>query len=665
MYGTIKKWQLKLTTSGYEGSIATPVPGLLRTNRAPTESEATLIRHAITTAEMEMLHMRTNRSSSPPCSEQVRSVEMQIAMRKDFIRTHTILLSSFRHFPPELLTEIFFHCVDEEDDPKSNEAPWKLGHVCHHWRRIALDAPSLWANLPPTYLGTLKKAVAKRLLARLSTLLERSSDAVLSFHLYTHHASPLDTPILDLLLAHCERWEKVSLEVSGVTVRQFLRVKGRLNSLRSLTFCIRRSGEQHLDLFEAAPMLTKVNLHPWDGMLALPWSQLTDFEEESPHVANLAHVLNSSIRLKFLAFASDRYTSWSTFQEIPDIQPTTLSCLTFLSIQMFHPSQRFDGLLLNLTLPVLRTLTIRCFGITPYTSEVIGMLKRNSCTVQHLTFHTRALEAVELVQLLTLTSSLVSLDINDPEPGCIKYLGLVNKKTIFSNKVGWVLVPLLESLTVRLTEPYRHLAQLFKLARLRCDTLSLSENNHRHTMMLKTFRIASSVSQDYVHLYPAICSQIEHVVHMVLVLRDILQSISSPQLLSVLSRKERINLLSLRIESAMISMESLQITEENAGLFYLSSIDYTFRHVLHDAQLLDHAKVKLSQRLDNLVARWNPFLRAAAPNLKWDWDDDEYLVYIPETDRISGDRKPPKFRCDREFVHHDSIPALKVFYWPA
>ncbi|KAJ6485900.1 hypothetical protein C8R45DRAFT_998331 [Mycena sanguinolenta] len=52
--------------------------------------------------------------------------------------------------PPEIMSDIFLHCLPDEEfiDPTwSGRAPFLLCHICRQWRRIAMNTPRLWASL--------------------------------------------------------------------------------------------------------------------------------------------------------------------------------------------------------------------------------------------------------------------------------------------------------------------------------------------------------------------------------------------------------------------------------------------------------------------------------------------------------------------------------------
>ncbi|EGN96756.1 hypothetical protein SERLA73DRAFT_161770 [Serpula lacrymans var. lacrymans S7.3] len=96
--------------------------------------------------------------SSPSVISQARSqidkelIALDESMR--VLRTRRNSLAPISRLPPELLSTIFTHCAHS---PHLHEHATfsirfiKVGHVCRHWRAVALGCPSLWSNLVFSY----------------------------------------------------------------------------------------------------------------------------------------------------------------------------------------------------------------------------------------------------------------------------------------------------------------------------------------------------------------------------------------------------------------------------------------------------------------------------------------------------------------------------------
>ncbi|KAF8893113.1 hypothetical protein BD779DRAFT_1798462 [Infundibulicybe gibba] len=59
--------------------------------------------------------------------------------------------AEIHRIPPEILSEIFVHClVPEDENSATQNTQQRLGSVCRLWRTIALATPGLWASLDIT-----------------------------------------------------------------------------------------------------------------------------------------------------------------------------------------------------------------------------------------------------------------------------------------------------------------------------------------------------------------------------------------------------------------------------------------------------------------------------------------------------------------------------------
>ncbi|KAF8899521.1 hypothetical protein CPB84DRAFT_1780520 [Gymnopilus junonius] len=58
-----------------------------------------------------------------------------------------------RRIPPDVLAEIFYHCLPSHRNPilSESEAPVLLTRVCSSWRSLALSSPCLWARVHITF----------------------------------------------------------------------------------------------------------------------------------------------------------------------------------------------------------------------------------------------------------------------------------------------------------------------------------------------------------------------------------------------------------------------------------------------------------------------------------------------------------------------------------
>ncbi|KAJ7812045.1 hypothetical protein B0H14DRAFT_2858523 [Mycena olivaceomarginata] len=150
------------------------------------------------------------------------------------------------------------------------EGPWVLSAVCSRWRTIALSQPSLWNGFvlnftdDPYSLGS-----AGRILPLVEAHLERSQKLPLNITFSPFHeieCTETEQALLDLLAAHCDRWETVELCGSTLLYDTLIgSIYGHLPILRKLDIRVcsqfEEDDEQELDisdLFAACPALQEV-----------------------------------------------------------------------------------------------------------------------------------------------------------------------------------------------------------------------------------------------------------------------------------------------------------------------------------------------------------------------------------------------------------------------
>ena len=474
-----------------------PVHALSQSNREPTEDEVKLIRNSIAAAERGIEQFK----NSPEFNADLN--DSQINNCKLFIHLQSALL--FRLLPPEILQRIFLFFADSEGDenPSSNKPPWVLGQVCRRWRDVAEAYPDLWSRLPPIRLGN--PCDIPSIHDCLLSLLKRCPGSPISFSLHYEDDDRIDqpNPIVDLLVDHCGQWEDVFLEVSGITIRRFFRIKGRLNSLHSLEFSLRGRGDP-VDVFESAPRLRSVRVNNLVSpeTLRLPWTQLTSYEDRTTFGDGVFKAFRPNSNLRHLKFSPNHDEKLDSFPQFR-WRPLTNSHLTTLSIEFWDRRYKIKTLFDCLVLPALQTLVLKFCKYDNVTDiDLVSMIKRSHCDLRHLTFHGRN---SPIQQYLVAMPSLRILNINDPDPELIRNLSQLQSGQ-------WTVVPRLKSLTIHLSTSYDHqyLASLSRLAGIRCDTVSAFrqdplEDPAPSLRMLKTLKVAihGTANHSLSHFYYA------------------------------------------------------------------------------------------------------------------------------------------------------------------
>lgn len=428
-----------------------PVPHLLSCNSPPiTDEEHALIQRAVDNAS-DLLKNHTDAG--------------HIHTIMEYIRVHKGLLSPLRYLPAELLVEIFLQYLEVPIDPFFNSPPWILAHVCHYWRQVALGTAALWRHLPPIRLNHCDGPKEKRLFIYLEYLLQMSAGTLITFFLSNNSfsAEEVNRRIFGLLFDHCHRWERISFSVCYAVCRNLLQVPGRLTSLTNLTLD-HLKWEIPRPIFIDAPKLKVFSVKaPWTERVHLPWAQLTSYHERCHHFGELRSVLAEARDLEKLDI---EVKGSLQLPSIPLIRPTILPHLTSLAMRSDDPLS--IGLALSeLVLPSLTEVYLgQSYFSHNYTllDDLVGMVKRSNCSLRRLSITTPYSYPLpySLDSVLCVMPQLVMLDIDNINTGLVASLC---QRSIFG---GWVLVPQLETLTIRLNSSP---LSLRNLARARCDLL--------------------------------------------------------------------------------------------------------------------------------------------------------------------------------------------------
>ncbi|KAJ7314378.1 hypothetical protein DFH08DRAFT_895315 [Mycena albidolilacea] len=231
------------------------------------------------------------------------------------VRKHEGALSPLRRMPVEIISLIFkFAAPFRSYVMNVKEGPWTLSAVCSRWRTIALSQPNLWTDFVLNFVDDRDSPEsAGRILPLIEAHLERSQKLPLTIKFFPHdeiECTEAEQALLDLLAAHCDRWETVELYGSTLFYDTLIgSIYGRLPILRKLDIRVcsqfEEDDDQELDisdLFAACPALQEVviNVGPYSGdnpvIADLPCAQLLRYSA-SNHWPNHVRVLTSAVNL--------------------------------------------------------------------------------------------------------------------------------------------------------------------------------------------------------------------------------------------------------------------------------------------------------------------------------------------------------------------------------
>ena len=457
-----------------KGIPKSPLPHLLKSNAAPSDSEIVTIRALISEVEVRIEELHHNNSHGS------RATESRLLK---FIQVHKAILSPVRYLPSEVLQEIFHHYSDHGFiNLPISMVPWRLGHISHHWREIALALPALWNKT----VIDLKIKPKPSYIQAITNLMERSGTSpTLNCHIISCNdwesirVNPR-SPIIKAVVRHSESLKSLNMCFDMHIAALFQGLKGHLPNLRNLCLklpLIDSNGRGNIDIFETAPALRRVELlgsYPDDSIrLLLPWSQITHFydticsESVAPYIP-LSFLLSLSYLYidKDFSQASGLWMLASAFQDpstlLPHYEPVTLSSLHTLKIHC-HLNGDTGIFLDSLTIPAIEVIKISLPGsLVPH---LVSMFSRSHepSRLQKLAFRSIPLEEGELSALLNLVPQLIELDISVPPMADI--LRLIDCEG------DDILVPMLRALYMHhMDSPLSEWMECFnKLAQVRCE----------------------------------------------------------------------------------------------------------------------------------------------------------------------------------------------------
>ncbi|KXN80809.1 hypothetical protein AN958_07245 [Leucoagaricus sp. SymC.cos] len=198
-------------------SFPTTISRKLRSNDPPADEEVSIIQENLAVS-LEQQHLLETRISH--LTTIFDSLSLEQKKLETFLESHTRLLSPFRKLIPEILQEIFYHCLPTAHNAvmSNKEAPLLLGQVCGLWRQVSRTTPKLWASIhvavtpitSPTSLGGARKEALSSWLSRSGVLPLSISVATSGFWEARRPEATVNAqvqPYFDVLTQHTRRWK--------------------------------------------------------------------------------------------------------------------------------------------------------------------------------------------------------------------------------------------------------------------------------------------------------------------------------------------------------------------------------------------------------------------------------------------------------------------------
>jgi hypothetical protein len=373
----------------------TPVPDLLGGHYVASESQAQMISDTILVAQADILRLDGEIT-------RLNAILDGLTRKRDTLQTytqlHTALVAPIRRLPPEVLSEIFLCCKDENNisHPRLNKVPLLLGGVCGRWRTVALSTPRLWNSFALTIRPKYLKSDA--MLAK--TWLARAATCPLTIRLGSrgYYQNPMRL-LMKVFLLHCEQWYDIHISVPLPVLESLTPAKNRLPRLQKL--CLDIELYEPLHIFECAPRLQWLKLasDPDPAMVKVPWNQIEYFDTGRREIDHCLELLRATPNLETCVI------DLISFEPSQSHSSVELLCLHSMTISG-NPTH-FFGILL---LPKLREISITqsSSGWTA-TSQLISLLSR--CSLAKLSLNLRDLSDNDMIRVLQACPSLVQLDL--------------------------------------------------------------------------------------------------------------------------------------------------------------------------------------------------------------------------------------------------------------
>jgi hypothetical protein len=353
--------------------------------------------------------------------EQVRALLEQLLTDRwelhAFMKDHCAILSPVRRLFPELLSEVFLHCLSPWGQPPV-QSPWLLGQICSGWRAVALSTPRLWSHVDVRVTAT---SVTPRGDA-LRTWIARSKACPLTVSIgFMHSPLWISHSTFDVVLSSSHRWQDLHLSYPTLSwpsqpFRAINAISGRVPLLRRLRIGGLDNSiplvELPTDAFLTAPLLRVLelgcNVLVRLSALKIPWAQLTHFENENASVEDWLEILYMCPNLV-------QCTLKCTHQGILRPHASLPHSVRHQQLRRLHITQgglRVGHLFDHLDLPALRELDIESIESWPQT-QFISFLRRTLGSVERLFLRRVSFTGDELIECLSETPALNQLYIQE------------------------------------------------------------------------------------------------------------------------------------------------------------------------------------------------------------------------------------------------------------
>ena len=386
-----------------------PPSNMLNSNAIFSAAETSQFSKTISDIEADLSRLDDEMSQLQMAMDHLATERRKLEMSLD---EHRSLVAPIRRIPPEILCEMFMHClVSVPHSFDVTKAPLHLTFVCSKWRRVAISTPWLWS-----YISLYKAPIAMELL-QIWLLRSGSSPLTLIFE-PEDNGDDIASSYFDTIIPHSHRWRDVTFTFVDTHFMPLedraAEIKDHLPMLERLHLVYVDFIDRPMTIFENAPMLNAVTLMEPNRDL-LPWHQLKHYHVRTVSTRECLELLQQCTNLTHCTFENQYSDS--------DILNTSMVVHSQLqSLRLVSDGDEIRTLLDSITLPALRVLNI-ISSANVHQTHVSYFLDRSSCNLQCLILHIYW-TSPELIVFLQGLPSLVEVAIEEV------YSGMVNEEVL-------------------------------------------------------------------------------------------------------------------------------------------------------------------------------------------------------------------------------------------
>ncbi|KAF7337966.1 hypothetical protein MVEN_02020200 [Mycena venus] len=352
--------------------------------------------------------------------------------------------------PPELLSEIFVHCLPVDNKfrlplkPNPTDAPLLLCAVCRLWRNTCLRTPRLWSSL---FLeaNSAYSASGQDYVEFCRRWISRAGSTPVSIYLEAFVACDTIHSLLTLIGGLSQQWQNIDLVLGDDLPKSLsLPADGQFPFLEALSISPPLS-ELPIS-FCGAPKLRDVFIFQYTPQIQLPWHQLKAFRTFDITNFTFLEILCQTPNLVKGMFVITDYG-------LPPLPGTVVLVQALQDLKLGrtrwdHAADPLRMAILDcLTAPALKSLVLSFtdgMGVIQDPSPFLSFVTRSSFQLHTLALSLMPVTTNTLIQCLKATPSVVELKL---EPRHFS----VNINTMLSQFTGHPdFLPKLESLFILL-----------------------------------------------------------------------------------------------------------------------------------------------------------------------------------------------------------------------